>query len=456
MDATLTRPRQTETHIQQNRTPIMQGPLLEAGYITAGLDYYKPTMSQLAHEIEPDAEVTFTFKNRGQQRLLDYVDPVNLQERFNTIRERGWQTAELEYLGNLQDSDGMPMFGAGYLDYIAANPLPPVEVQYDREEDDIALETTGPWALATYWETVVMSEVNEAFFEGYLTAHNLNPHEVYDEGDRRLSEKIAILQANPDIKFADFGTRRHFSLRWQDHTVGRLLDECPDNIIGTSNVALASKYGIKPVGTFAHEVPMTYAGLADARTNNSGDAEAIRSSHNRMLRDWYDVYGKDLAVALTDTFGSEFFFADFTQEQAQDWKGVRHDSGDPVEFGERLIRFYEEKGIDPQSKTVVFSDGLDIGEILRLQKQFADRINTVYGWGTTLTNDMGIKPLNVVMKATHVRLPNGQEADTVKLSDNPGKHTGPPELVDKYANDYFSIRSNALAPLKGGVSAFNK
>lgn len=436
MNATLERPTEMQTPSIPNRSNIMQGPLLESGYITAGLDYYKPTMSQLAHQVEPTAEVTFTFKNRGQQRLLDYVDPAILQERFETIRERGWQAAELEYLSGLQDSAGLPMFSPGYLDYIAANPLPPVEITYDDEQDDIAVETTGPWALATYWETVVMSEVNEAYFEGYMTAHGLNPYEVYDEGDRRLSEKIAILQANPDIKFADFGTRRRFSLRWQEHVVERLLKECPENIIGTSNVALANKYGIKPIGTFAHEMPMAYAGLAEARGQN------VRASHNRMLQDWYDFYGKDLSVALTDTFGSEFFFGDFTKEQAEAWRGVRHDSGDPIEFGERLLQFYEDKGIDATTKTVVFSDGLDIGEIVKLHRHFKGRINVVFGWGTTLTNDLGIKANNFVMKATHGRLPvTGQEANFVKVSDNPGKHTGPPELVETYQNDpgYFAL-----------------
>jgi nicotinate phosphoribosyltransferase len=423
---------------------VMQGPLLESGYLSAGLDYYKPTMSQLAYEQEPDAEVTFTFKNRGTQRLLDYIDPTDLQQRFADIRTRGWQDKELEYLAGLQSTEGEAVFSADYLEHIRTAPLPPVAIKYDQKKDDIALETTGPWEMATFWETVVMSEINEAYFEGYLTAHGLNPHEVYDEGDRRLSEKIAILQANPDIKFADFGTRRHFSLRWQEHVIERIMDECPDNFIGTSNVALADKYGVKPIGTFAHEMPMTYAGLADAR---GGSAADIRSSHNKMLQDWQNRYGKDLSVALTDTFGSEFFFSDFTAEQAEAWRGVRHDSGDPVEFGERLLQFYDDLGVDPTSKTVVFSDGLDIGEIVRLQKHFEGRINVVFGWGTTLTNDLGVKPLNVVMKATHVRLPEeGREAYTVKLSDNPGKHTGPAWLVDKYAHEYFDVQAEQPAP----------
>jgi nicotinate phosphoribosyltransferase len=180
--------------------PVAEGPLLEAGELSAGLDYYKPTMSQLAYEQEPDAEVTFTFHNRGEQRLLDYIDPTMLQTRFDDIRARGWSDRELGFLGDLQDSNDQPVFRADYLQFLAQEKLPRVAVTYDQQKDDIALETTGPWALSTFWETVVMSEANEAYFEGYLEAHDLNPMDVYSEGNRRLDEKIAILQANPDIK----------------------------------------------------------------------------------------------------------------------------------------------------------------------------------------------------------------------------------------------------------------
>jgi len=135
---------------------------------------------------------------------------------------------------------------------------------------------------------------------------------------------------------------------------------------------------------------------------------------------------------LTDTFTTDFFFSDFTPEQAEQWRGVRQDSGDPVAFGEDLIGFYNDLRINPLEKTVVFSDGLDIGQIVSLQRHFAGRINVLFGWGTTLTNDMGIKPLNVVMKATHVQLPGLGEADTVKLSDTAGKHTGPLPQVLRY------------------------
>lgn len=398
--------------------------------LSQGLDFYKPTMSQLHYDKNRDVEVTFTFKNRGQERLADYVDPGELQGRFDELRDKSWTRDELVYLDGLTHSDEQEVFADEYIDYLAASGLPKVEVWLDEEKNDISIITTGDAPLVTFWETIVMSEVNEMYFEGYCQAKGIDPQELYEEGDRRLSEKIAILQQHPEIKFSDFGTRRHFSYKWQRYVIERLQNECPDNFVGTSNVALSQTIDQMPIGTFAHEMPMIYAGIADAR------GEDIRDSHNKFLQDWRELYGDNLSTALTDTFGTEFFFTDFTHEQAAEWKALRHDSGDPVAFGEKVIKFYENQGINPLDKTIVFSDGLDLNTIVQLQERFGERVNLVFGWGTTLTNDLGLKPLNIVMKATHVRLPDGQEADLVKLSDNPGKHTGPEHKVKEYQQTF--------------------
>ncbi len=399
--------------------PLTYGPELGETLVTAGLDYYKPTMSQLAHNVEPDAEVTFTFKNRGEQRLADFVTDQALTERFESIRARGFQESELQYLAGVTNNDGERVFNDIYLEYLRTHELP--EVHVTLEEDDLAIRTTGPWPMVTFWETVIMCEINEMYFEGQIRNKGIAIMDLYEEGDRRLSEKIAYFQQNPDVKFADFGTRRHFSWRWHKHVVERLAAECPDNFIGTSNVQLAASLGLKPIGTFAHEMPMVYAGLADAR------GEDIRASHGEMLDDWFDTYGDDLAIALSDTFGSDFFFEDFGTQRAQAWRGTRHDSGDPIAYGEKGIAFYEANDIDPRDKVIVFSDGLDVPTTDRIHQAFKGRVGHLFGIGTNLSNDVGLRPLNIVMKATNV---NG--ADTVKLSDNPGKHTGPEEKIDAY------------------------
>ncbi len=399
--------------------PIQYGPLQGEGTLASGLDFYKPTMSQVAFEKHKDAEVTFTFKNRGKNQLTQYVGVEELQTRLDA-RQHGWNPEEIAYLTSLTHQDGERIFSEEYLDYLADNPLPQVHVVLD-EEGDIAIDSTGAWPMVTFWETVVMSEINELYFENMVQEEGLDIFEVYDEGNRRLDEKIEILKSRPDIKFADFGTRRRFSYRWQNHVIERLLDECPDYFIGTSNVYLANKFNVTPIGTFAHEMPMVYAALADKQGKNP-----LRG-HNQMLDDWVEVYDDNLSVALTDTFGSEYFFTDFTPEQAEHWKSLRHDSGDPVQFGDRVIEFYEQIGFDPMEKTIVFSDGLDIDTIVMLADTFKGRINVVFGWGTTLTNDLGLKSNNVVMKATMV-----DGVWTVKLSDDEGKHTGPEEYVQKY------------------------
>lgn len=387
--------------------------------LSKGLDYYKATMGQVEFLEHPDAEVTFELKNRAATPLSEFVNPAQLQARLEELQD-GWQPDEIAYLASLQNQDGTAQFTPEYLDFLTDNPLPPVDISLDKR-GDLAITTTGPWPLVTFWETVVMSELNELYFANKLAAEGSSLEELYAEGGRRLNEKIAILKDRPDIKFSDFGTRRRFSYDWQRHVVERIATELPDNFTGTSNIYLAHELGLRPIGTFAHELPMVYAALADK------DGENPLDGHNRVLQDWERRYHGDLSTALTDTFTTDFFFTDFTPEQAERWKSLRHDSGDPIEFGDRVIDFYENLDIDPKEKTIVFSDGLDIDTIIELADYFKDRINVIFGWGTTLTNDLGVKTNNFVMKAVNV-----DGMPTVKLSDTEGKHTGPAEKIDLY------------------------
>ncbi len=397
---------------------IEHGPTLPR--LGDGVDAYKPTMGQLQFEKHKDAQVTFTFHNRASQQLTEYVDVAELQQRLN-VYQKGWDKDELVFLARQERIEGGALFSDEYLQFLQNEALPPVEVTIDPDTQDIAIETTGTWPLVTFWETVVMSEVNELYFETKIRKEGLDLEAIYDEGDRRLSEKIALLQSRPDIQFADFGTRRRFSRRWHEYVVGRLKNECPQNLIGVSSVGLADQFNLTPIGTCAHEMDMVYAALAD------GEGEDPMLGHGRLMNDWVELYGENLSTALPDTFGSDFFFADMTPEQAKHWKAIRHDSGDPIEFGEKVIAFYEEMGINPLEKTIVFSDGLDIETIVMLADYFKGKINLIFGWGTTLTNDLGLKPLNIVMKAT---MANG--TPTVKLSDNKGKNTGPEDKVALY------------------------
>lgn len=419
-------------HLLETQPRTISTALDEPAPITYGLDYYKPTMSQLAYLHEPDAEVTFTYHNRNpKQRLMDHVDPEELQERFDAIRDAGWDDAELRQLADIRINGSQSAFRPSYLDYLADNPLPDVVVRQDAEKDDIAIETTGPWALVSFWETQVMADVSETYFRNYTRYMDINMSELYNEGDRRLSEFTSAMRANPDIKFMEFGTRRRFSLEWQRHVLGRLLLECPDNLMGTSNVGLAREFGIPALGTIAHETDMVYTALAYARSG--GDHAATRAGHQKLLTDQYDTYGEEYSTALTDTYTTNFFFRDFKPEQAAAWRALRQDSGNPFEFGAKFLDFYKSCGIDPATKLAVFSDALDTQKILDIHRRFERQLMDRYGIGTFLTNNLGLKAINQVMKATFAfDLIVRRGSPTVKRSDDRDKHTGPPELVNTF------------------------
>lgn len=389
-------------------------------------DFYKFTMAQAAWRHHRDVDVTFGFTNRTKDvRIADTVPLHDLLAELDAVRGLRFTEGEIAYMRDLGT------FDKAFLGFLMDIELPAVDVR--QAGGGYTISTTGPWPVVTFWETIVLSIVNELHYRGVLSSRAETEGIPYDEirervrleGCRRFREKVTLLQAHPDIRFAEFGTRRRYSREWQDYIVTALSSKwpcgVPEEIIGTSNVYLAKKIGIKPVGTFAHEMFMVYAGIY------GGGDWGLRDSHNMVLRDWWYEYGEPLSIALTDTFGSEFFFRDMSESQARGWRGVRHDSGDPFEFAEKTIAFYGHHGIDPRTKTIVFSDGLDPSKVIALHKAFTGRIGVAFGWGTNLTNDLGEKALSLVMKAVAV---NG--VPTVKLSDNPAKAMGPKADIARY------------------------
>lgn len=374
-------------------------------------DFYKFTMAQLVWKKHRTTRVTYRFINRTKDvPLARHIDIAALKAELERIRQLHFAPREIEFL---RSSDYIPkgLFKTDFLIFLKHLALPPVQVGRSGNELDISV--TGTWPEAIWWETLVMSVVNEMYCERQKTP----PH----EGSERLQRKIELLAKHPDVSFADFGTRRRASSFWHMHALAAMNQVLPQQVLGTSNVKLARLLGLPPIGTFAHELFMGYAA-------EHGESDLlVRTSHGQVLKDWWDMYGERLSIALTDTFGSEFFFRDMTAEQARTWRGLRQDSGDPVAFGERAIRFYESHGVDPRAKTVVFSDGLDVETMIKIESHFRGRVRTVFGWGTNLTNDIGVKPLSIVVKVTDV---NGRP--TVKLSDNPAKALGPSEEVSRY------------------------
>ena len=391
-------------------------------------DFYKLTMGQLIWKLHPDVPTVFRLTNRHAKRvrLADYVLESELRAELEHVRTLRFTDDELAYLAGIKNGDA-PMFSDGYLAFLRTLHLPPFELSV--RDGQFELSFSGKWSEATYWEIPALAIVNELYCQSLVK--DMSPREraeLYLEGARRRDDKISLLQKHPEVTFVDFGTRRRFSSAWQDeHVVAPFVHAfSPRQFLGTSNVFLARKYGIQPMGTVAHEAEMGYFGIFYEL--------GVFASQQRMLRDWWSVYGYGLSVALTDTYGTDAFFRSFTAEQAREWKGLRQDSGDPIAFGEAAIRFYESHGIDPREKLIVFSDGLIVTAMLKIADHFKGRIKTafirIFGWGTNLTNDLGIPALSIVVKLVEA---NGH--GTVKLSDNLAKAIGSAEEIERVKNE---------------------
>ncbi len=388
-------------------------------------DQYKFPMGQLIYEQEPEAEVTFAMTNRKAQtgmRIADYLHPEELQEHYNSLRGMHMTAEELAILEAQTDK----RYTQQYLGYLATVRLPQIEVSIDPANNDITARTTAPWNDASLWEIPMLSAIPELYYPRYIEAQGGSMAEVRNEGDRRLTETIELMRANPGIKFAEFGTRRRFSSAWQDHVVERLVTECPENLIGTSNPWLAYKYGIAASGTNAHELSMVYGALEEQRSGNPLDGQ------NRVIQNWLERF-PGMPVALIDTFTSDVTLHDLTDEQVDNIRSYRIDSGDEYTIGEKVIRFLGRHGIDPTTRTLFFSNSLTPHKVAQLHHAFEGTIGTAFGIGGNLGNNMGfdearsLPGMNIVAKAVEV---NG--TGTVKLSDDEGKHMGTPEDVARY------------------------
>jgi nicotinate phosphoribosyltransferase len=360
-------------------------------------DLYKFSQQQAVLHQFPSTDARFKFKcrNEGVKFTKEQFDEINRQ--ILHLCELHFDTEELKYLSTIY------FLKPDYIDFLRNFRLRKEYIKIGLVDGVLDITIKGPWVHTILFETPVLSIVNEVYF-------NLTDKDTLSEtitGSNKLYKKIhSVLSfGDPDFKFSDFGARRRFSRSWQNTVVGTLKGELPQNFVGTSNVYFAYKHGIKPIGTMAHE----WIQAGQALTN-------IKDSQKFMLQKWADEYRGELGIALSDTLGLDVFLRDFDSYFAKLFDGVRHDSGDPIEAGEKIIKHYEKLHIDPKTKTIVFSDSLDIIKAIGLYEYFHKRIKVSFGIGTNLTNDLEREPLNIVIKMTHC---NGQPV--AKISDNSGK-----------------------------------
>jgi nicotinate phosphoribosyltransferase len=256
-----------------------------------------------------------------------------------------------------------------------------------------------------------MAIISELYFK--LTGQKADKYEL-----RAIAKAKEFAKIGAEI--SEFGTRRRFSFEVQQHIIGILKDHAGKYLNGTSNVYFAMKYNLTPIGTHPHEWFMYH-----------GANYGYRSANALGLENWVDVYHGDLGIALTDTFTSDNFYTNFDTKYAKLFDGVRWDSGDPIEFTDKTLKHYTGHRIDPKNKTIVYSDALDLEKVKEIKKYVDGRIHDVYGIGTYLTNDVGVKPLNMVIKLTAAKPANHKKyIPAVKLSDVDGKHTGEPEEIE--------------------------
>ena len=379
-------------------------------------DLYKLSMGCAVARRYPRVDVRYRFFNRGGTKFPQGFD-AELKDQLESMRGIRLKQDEYDFLQS-ECGDYLDPF---YLDFFRGFRYNPDEVTITQDGGDLQIDIEGPWYRTIYWEVPLMALISELYFKMMG-----NDRPMKDGAERILTESESTEKAKvkgrillrAGAKFADFGSRRRYSRANHDNVIQGLMSGGEDSFVGTSNVHLAHKWGLKPIGTQAHEWFMVHAAKYGYRTANTVS-----------LGRWADIYNGNLGIALTDTFTTEAFFQAFDTFHANLFQGVRHDSGDPYKFARKVISHYRSLGIDPRSKTIVFSDSLDTDLACKIHQTFSDQIKISFGIGTHFTNDVGAKPLNIVVKVTEVNV-DGRWVPAIKLSDDEGKHTGDPKEIE--------------------------
>lgn len=386
-------------------------------------DLYKFTMLQVVLHKFPQTHSVYHFRCRN---LEDTVYPLtdilhDLNEQLDYLCQLKFKEDELLYLRSLR------FIKSDFVDYLELFQLKRrfIKASIDSEGRlDIWVE--GPMVQAMMFEIFVLAIVNELYFR------RIRSDEVLAEGERRLQAKMVLLNQyqqqqqpnDPPFLVSDFGTRRRYSYDWQKHVIEAFHQAAPYIFRGTSNVLIAKELGLTPIGTMAHEFLQAFQAL-DVR---------LRDFQKAALETWVQEYRGDLGIALTDVVGMDAFLRDFDLYFAKLFDGLRHDSGDPYEWGDKAYAHYKKLKVDSKSKMLTFSDGLNLEKAWALHQYFKDRFQVSFGIGTNLTNDMGQTPLNIVLKLVEC---NGQSV--AKISDSPGKTMTDNDTFLAYLRQVFQI-----------------
>ncbi len=401
-------------------------------------DFYKLLMGQFIYERFPDVHVTFGLTNRTRSvRLADLIPEEELRAQLDHVRGLSFRPNELIWLSGATFYGQERIFQPDFIDFLRDLRLPDYDLR--KEDGQYVLTFTGSWAQTTWWEIHALSIISELKSRA---AHRqrgaMELDFLYAGAKAKLLAKLKRLNGLEGLALSDFGTRRRHAFLWHEWVVLAMAQVLGERFVGTSNAFLAMKHGFDAKGTNAHELPMVLAALAT-------DDAALKASQYDLCQQWQDAYSGNLLVALPDTFGTTQFLKDAPTWMPLNWRGYRPDSKAPVEAGEEIIDWLRGHGVDPASRFVLFSDGLDVRidgfephgvDIGDIHRHFEGRIGRAYGWGTNASNDFRgcdprgetlFDPISLVCK---VIAAEGRPA--VKLSDNYHKASGPPEEIDRY------------------------
>ncbi|QTS87961.1 nicotinate phosphoribosyltransferase [Ectopseudomonas khazarica] len=380
-------------------------------------DLYKLTMMQAVLHNYPNAEVEWEFRCRNSEDLTPYLAEIRYQ--FERLSELSLTVDQLAFL------ERIPFIKPDFIRFLSLFRFNLRYVHTSIEDGQLSIRLRGPWLHVILFEVPLLAIISE------VRNRYRYREVVLEQAAERLYEKIDWLrsEASDDelagFQLADFGTRRRFSYRAQEQAVRILKRDFPGRFVGTSNLHLAREFELKPIGTMAHEWLMAHQQLGPR----------LIDSQSAALDCWVREYRGQLGIALTDCITMDAFLADFDLYFAKLFDGLRHDSGDPLVWAEKAIAHYEKLGIDPLSKTLVFSDGLDLEKSLRLYRALSGRIHVSFGVGTNLTCDIsGVEPMNIVIKMIAC---NGQPV--AKISDTPGKTQCRDENFVSYLKHVFRV-----------------
>ena len=360
-------------------------------------DLYKFNMDQVIFHKHTDLCGQYYFKCRNEDVVFTPEMVQEIKEQVDHLCSLSFKKEELDYLRSIR------FIMIVYVEFLRLwHPIRDYVSIELNENGELSVVVDGPLFSAMQFEIYLLEIINEVYFRMKYDYEKLR-----DSASEKLDAKIKSMNDGTyTFRFAEFGCRRRLSREWEDEVVRRLVTETT-NCIGTSNVYLAMKYNVTPIGTYAHEFVQMYQGI---------DSIPLAYTNYYAMKDWYNEYDGDNGTALTDTVTTDLFLLDFNRSMVNNYTGVRHDSGDPYEWGEKMITHYKHFGVDPATKLLLFSDSLDFDRAQRLYDYFHDKTKVSFGIGTFVSNDTCEKALNIVIKLQYV---NGRPV--AKLSDTPGK-----------------------------------